>query len=161
MKRFLQTKAGATYLNGCAYTIAIRKDVIEYYSSLNGKWHAVVNVEWYTDAVRIIVCLGDFAERLFGKALREGIECSQHPTLEKLLSDERYKIVNVKTGAKPETQIHIDIVKKFNTFFEALADKEVIGTIHNTIDLFLNLHNELLHSSSPTIQPFYLTFYEN
>lgn len=160
MKRFFQTKAGATYHNGCSYTIAIRKDVIEYYSSLNGKWHAVVNIEWYTDAVRIIIRLGDFAEQLFGKVILEGINTTECPNLGKLLFDKKYTIIDIKTGSKPETQIHIDVEKKFDNFFEALADKEVRQTIKETISFFISLHNELLHSSSSLVKPLHLTFYE-
>lgn len=159
MKKFFQTKA-ATYLNGYNFTIAVRKDCIEYYRNLSGKWHSVINIEWYTDAVRLIVCLGDFSSQFFGKVITEGISNDKNPKLAELILTDKYTIVSDETGIKTETHIFIDIKKKFPDFLTAIADPEVRKTIKETNDFFIDLHNELLHSTSPSIKPLYLTFYE-
>ncbi len=158
MKRFLQTK-GATYLNGASRTIAIRKDCIEFYTKLSGTWHAVVNIEYYKDAIRLIVCLGDFAGPLFDKVMMEGISHDDNPLLAELITSGKYKILNDRTGDEPETHIFRDIEKEILGMFDILADKEVMEALKEMTTYFINLHNELKNSPSPTIQPLYLTFY--
>ncbi len=158
MKTFLQDK-GATYYAGDNFTIAVRKDYIEYYIKLK-KGHAVANVELFSDAVRISIVCKQFADQLFGKAIREGIDVEQYPKLNELLLDNKYTILTDRTGTEAETRIFLDIERSFPNWLEALGDREVRREINEMMHYFLTVYNELVKSTSPTIKALSRNFYD-
>lgn len=158
MKTFLQDK-GATYNAGDNFTVAVRKDYIEYYIKLK-KGHAVANIELFSDAVRISIACKQFVDQLFGKAIREGIDVDRHPKLNELLIDNRYTILTDRTGTEAETRIFLDIEKTFPNWLEAIGDSDVRKEINDMISFFLTVYNELVKSPSPTIKALARNFYD-
>ncbi|MDE6562007.1 MAG: hypothetical protein K2K75_11555 [Muribaculaceae bacterium] len=158
MKTFLQDK-GATYNAGDHFSLAVRKDCIEYYIKLK-KGHAVANVEIYCDAVRITIACKQFADQFFGKAIMEGIDVERHPKLDELISSNKYTILTDRTGEKAETRIFLDIERSFPDWLEAIADKEVRMEIEEMVHFFLDIYNELVKSPSPTFKALAKNFYD-
>lgn len=158
MKTFLQDK-GATYNAGDHFSVAVRKDCVEYYIKLK-KGHAVANVEIYRDAVRITIACKQFADQLFGKAIMEGIDVGQHPKLNELISTNKYTILTDRTGDKSETHIFLDIERSFRDWLEAIADKEVRMETEEMLRFFLGIYNELVKSPSPTFKALAQNFYD-
>lgn len=158
MKTFFQSK-GATYYIGDNFTVAVRKEYVEYYLKLK-KGHAVANVEIFQDLVQINIACRDFADQLFEKALKEGIDPEKHPKLMELLDDKKFRILVDRTGDKSETIISRDVEKSFQDWLEAMADKEVRDEINYTIHFFLDLYNELLKSEFPTLKALAKNLYD-
>ncbi|MDE5998316.1 MAG: hypothetical protein K2G77_08930 [Muribaculaceae bacterium] len=158
MKTFLQDK-GATYNSGDNFTVAVRKDYIEYYIKLK-KGHAVANVELFRDAVRISIVCKQFADQLFGKAIMEGIDVGQHPKLNELLMDNKYTVLTDRTGGNAETRIFLDIERSFPDWLDAIADSEVRKEIKEMTHYFLDVYNELVKSPSPTLKALARNFYD-
>ncbi|MDE6479928.1 MAG: hypothetical protein K2L45_06620 [Muribaculaceae bacterium] len=158
MKTFLQDK-GATYNAGDNFTVAVRKDYIEYYIKLK-KGHAVANIELFSDAVRISIACKQFVDQLFGNAIREGIDVDRHPKLNELLIDNRYTILTDRTGTEAETRIFLDIEKTLPNWLEAIGDSDVRKEINDMISFFLTVYNELVKSPSPTIKALARNFYD-
>ncbi len=158
MKTFLQDK-GATYNAGDNFTVAVRKDYIEYYVKLK-KGHAVANVEIFNDAVRISVVCKQFADQLFDKPIREGIDVERHPKLNELLLNNKYTILTDRSGDQAETRIFLDIEKTFPDWLPALGDAEVRKEINSMIDFFLAIYYELVKSASPSLKALSKNFYD-
>lgn len=152
MKTFLQDK-GATYNEVCNFTVAVRKDYVEYYLKLK-KGHAVANIEIFGNAVRISILCRQFADEFFGKVLRDGIAIDHqtNPKLAQLINEDKYTILTDRTGDTPETHIFLDIEKVFPSWLDAMADKEVRKEFKDMILYFLDLRNELATSSSPSLK---------
>lgn len=158
MKTFLQDK-GATYNVGDNFTVAVRKDYVEYYVKLK-KGHAVANIEIFNDAVRINIVCKQFADQLMDKPVREGIDVEKHPKLNELLLTNKYTILTDRTGDKAETRLFLDIEKSYPNWLAALGDEEVRKEIHETINYFLAMYNELVKSPSQSIKALAKNFYD-
>ena len=143
-------------------TIAIRKDCIEFYRRLKDRWHAVVNVEVCSNAVRLSIVCGSFSDGLFEKVLKnQGINIDKHPKLMELLSSKsKYVILNEMNGDNLETRIFYDIEKSFPNYPEAIGSPEILSEVSSTVRYFIDLYNELCKSSSPAIKALAENFYE-
>lgn len=159
MKAFFPSKAAPYYLSD-TFTIAVRKECIEYYRKLR-KGHALANVEVFDNMVRISVVCGGFIDELFGKVVREGIGVKENPKLSELLdSNCRYGLMNDKSGATPVSSIFLEIDRGFHDWPEAFADPEIIKEIRDLINFCLDLYNELVKSPSSSIKALAKHFYD-
>lgn len=160
MKAFFQDKA-PTYNNGHNFTIAIRKDCIEYYVRLKDRRHVVVTVEVFRDMLRISVGCGRFADDFFGKAIKEGISADDHPKLTELITPESpYSIIVNEAGGSKQTLFVQEIDRAFPSWLAALADEEIRTTIRTTIRYFIDVYNELVKSPSPSLKALAENFYD-
>lgn len=158
MKTFFQDK-GATYNEGDNFTVAVRKDFIEYYIKLK-KGHAVANVEIFNDGVRINIACKRFADELMDKPVMEGIDVAKHPKLNQLLLTNKYTILTDRTGDEAETRLFVDIDRSFPNWLVALGDEEVRKEIDETMNYFLGMYNEIVKSPSSSIRALAKNFYD-
>lgn len=161
MKTFFQSNA-PTYYYGNNVTLAIRKDCIEFYRRLKDRGHAVVNVEVFSDAVRLSIVCGSFSDDLFGKVLKNGgISVEKHPRLTELLSGKsKYVILNEVDGGNSKTRILYDIEKSFPNYLEAIGSPEIMSEVRSTVEFFISLYNELCKSTSPAVKALAGNFYK-
>lgn len=159
MKAFFPAKA-ATYYFDDTFTIAVRKECVEFYRKLR-KGHALANVEVFDNLVRISVSCGGFADDLLGKVAAEGIDVQAHPKLTELLDNScRYNILVDKGGDEPETRLFIEIDRNSRSWLDAIADPDINKEIRELISFCLDLYNELVKSPSPSIKALSRHFYD-
>lgn len=161
MKRFLQNKCNATYYNGDVLTLDIHKDYIEYYQRLSSG-HIVLNVEVFSDGVRISAVLGNFWDDFFNNVLtKTGINPEENPLLDKLLgADSPYKLVTRDEGKGRYATIMRQTDTEYQDFLQALASKEIRGILDETADFVLGLFQELAKSQDPAIRHLAVHFYD-
>lgn len=160
MKAFLQRKSSATYYCGMNYTILVRKDYVEFYRRHKDSGHCLANIQVFKDYVRILIKIGDFADRLERIIGDYDLPKDKYPFLSELISLEKYFLYAKDEGSENVTYIVQEIDIHPNNLFEALADQMIISAVNDALFFTLSLYAELSNSSYPELRSLADCFYD-
>ena len=162
MRAFLQKKAGATYFNGSAVTVNVRKSNLEFIFALEGGWHAVVSVVPSQDGVILIACLGSISDELNRVLPTLKVKQDEHTQFFDLLERKgEYEMVNVNVEGNEMVGGIGKIMKgKRMPHLQLLGDREVQVEAQKICNLALSVYWDLFKSEYALIKGLSKYFYD-